>query len=46
VLRRLGVAAEVSRIYMFQNHMGEHDAQLASQRYEWAAINIIPQTCI
>jgi PAS domain S-box-containing protein len=43
VLRRLGAAAEVSRIYMFQNHVGEHDALLASQRYEWAAIGIIPQ---
>jgi PAS domain S-box-containing protein len=43
VLRRLGAAAEVSRIYMFQNHVGEHDTLLASQRYEWAATGIIPQ---
>jgi PAS domain S-box-containing protein len=43
VLRRLGTAAEVSRIYMFQNHIGEHDARLASQRYEWVASGIIPQ---
>ena len=43
VLQRLGVATEVSRVYVFQNHVGDHDAQLASQRYEWAASGIIPQ---
>jgi PAS domain S-box-containing protein len=43
VLQRLGSAAEVSRIYMFQNHVGEHDALLASQRYEWVASGVIPQ---
>jgi PAS domain S-box-containing protein len=43
VLRRLGAATEVSRIYMFQNHVGDHDALLASQRYEWSALGITPQ---
>jgi PAS domain S-box-containing protein len=43
VLGRLGAAAEVSRIYLFQNHVGDHERLLASQRYEWTAIGVIPQ---
>jgi PAS domain S-box-containing protein len=43
ILERLGTAAEVSRIYMFQNHAGEGAALLASQRYEWVAPGVIPQ---
>jgi PAS domain S-box-containing protein len=43
VLRRLGTAAEVSRSYLFQNHVGEHDARLSSQRYEWTAADVPPE---
>jgi len=42
-LASLGVAADVSRVYMFQNHMASDGALLASQRYEWAAPGITPQ---
>jgi PAS domain S-box-containing protein len=43
VLQRLGAATEVSRVYMFQNHVGGQAARLASQRYEWAANDVVPQ---
>jgi PAS domain S-box-containing protein len=43
VLQRLGAAAEVSRVYMFQNHVGGYNQVLASQRYEWTAVDISPQ---
>lgn len=43
VLARLGEAAQVSRVYVFQNHTGDGGALLTSQRYEWAAPGITPQ---
>jgi len=42
-LAGLGVAADVSRIYVFQNHTAPDGALLASQRYEWVAPGITPQ---
>jgi anti-anti-sigma factor len=45
VLNLLGHATDVSRVYIFQNHVGDHttDALLMSQVYEWAAPGIEPQ---
>lgn len=43
VLGRLGQATQVSRVYMFQNHVGVHGEELWSQRHEWAAPGISPQ---
>ncbi|MEO7912660.1 MAG: PAS domain S-box protein, partial [Roseiflexaceae bacterium] len=43
VLRRLGAATEVSRVYMFENHGSDQVTHLVSQRYEWAANDIVPQ---
>ncbi len=37
VLARLGEAAEVSRVYVFENHPQEGDRLLTSQRFEWTA---------
>lgn len=42
-LARLGAAAAVSRVYIFQNHPGEADEWFTSQRAEWCAAGIIPQ---
>jgi PAS domain S-box-containing protein len=43
VLPRLGQAAGVSRVYLFQKHTGEQGELLASQRYEWCALGIPAQ---
>jgi PAS domain S-box-containing protein len=43
VLERLGQAAEVSRVYIFENHAGKDGALLTSQRYEWVRPGITPQ---
>jgi two-component system, cell cycle sensor histidine kinase and response regulator CckA len=43
VLERLGVAAGVSRVYMFENHVGASGELLTSQRYEWVAPGVAPQ---
>ncbi len=43
MLRRLGEATQVSRVYMFQNHLGEDGTPLTSQRFEWVAPGIEPQ---
>jgi PAS domain S-box-containing protein len=40
VLERLGQAAEVSRAYVFENHVTEDGILLTSQRYEWLAPGI------
>ncbi len=42
MLRLLGEAAEVSRVYVFENHLGEDGTSLTSQRYEWVAPGIEP----
>jgi len=43
VLARLGEAADVSRLYVFEDHRDEQGRLLASQRYEWAAPGVEPQ---
>ncbi|MCX7853584.1 MAG: GAF domain-containing protein, partial [Caldilineales bacterium] len=42
-LARLGEAAAVSRVYIFQNHQDEDGEWFTSQRAEWCAAGIIPQ---
>jgi PAS domain S-box-containing protein len=42
-LARLGQAADISRVYVFENHVDEHGTLLTSQRYEWGAAGITPQ---
>jgi len=43
VLARLGQAAGVSRVYIFQNRVAEDGALLSDQRYEWTAPEIRPE---
>lgn len=43
ILARLGAAAQVSRVYIFENHLGPDGSLLTSQRYEWTAAGIAPQ---
>lgn len=43
VLRQIGKAARVSRVYIFHNHPGEDGQMLTSQLYEWVAPGIVPQ---
>jgi len=43
VLARLGEAAAVSRVYVFEEHQDERGRLLISQRYEWVAAGISPQ---
>ena len=43
VLDRLGQAAGVSRVYVFQNHTDWQDNSVFSQRFEWAADGASPQ---
>jgi len=40
VLKRLGQAAEVSHVYIFENYAGPDGELMGSQRYEWAAPGI------
>ena len=43
VLAQLGEAADVSRVYLFENHWKNGARLLTSQRYEWCAEGIEPQ---
>jgi DNA-binding NtrC family response regulator len=43
VLRRLGEASEVSRVYIFENYVGEGGEVWAAQRYEWVAPGVSTQ---
>ncbi|MFZ0544946.1 MAG: PAS domain S-box protein [Candidatus Promineifilaceae bacterium] len=43
VLSLLGKAANVSRVYIFQNHTGEKGSILTSQLFEWVAPDIPSQ---
>jgi len=43
VLAQLGNAADVSRVYIFENHWENGQRLLTSQRYEWCAAGIQPQ---
>ncbi|MDQ3855822.1 MAG: PAS domain-containing protein, partial [Chloroflexota bacterium] len=41
VLSRLGEATSVSRVYIFENHLGPCGQRLISQKYEWTAPGVI-----
>jgi len=43
VLVRLGEAASVSRIYIFENEAADGSAVITSQRHEWAAEGVTPE---
>ncbi len=43
VLERLGTAADVSRVYVFRNHINAVGDLLTSQEHEWVAEGITPQ---
>lgn len=43
VLELLGQATDVSRIYIFQNHLDPEGTLLTSMRYEWTAEGVEPQ---
>ncbi|RLC86856.1 MAG: hypothetical protein DRJ03_07605 [Chloroflexi bacterium] len=43
VLRSLGETAAVSRVHLFENHLGSEGELTASLRYEWCAPGIEPQ---
>jgi PAS domain S-box-containing protein len=43
ILRKLGEATQVSRVYIFENHVSETGALLTSQRFEWVGEGISPQ---
>jgi diguanylate cyclase (GGDEF)-like protein/PAS domain S-box-containing protein len=43
VLKDLGQATGVDRVYIFENHLGDDSRQLSSQRFEWAAEGVKPQ---
>ena len=43
VLHCLGETAEVSRVYLFENHLSPGGELLCSQRYEWCAPGVEPQ---
>lgn len=43
VLKALGQATEVDRVYVFENHLSPERAPLTSQRYEWAKPGVDPQ---
>ncbi|MDR7608235.1 MAG: EAL domain-containing protein [Armatimonadota bacterium] len=43
LLRLLGEAAGVSRVYVFENHVAADGTLLTSQRHEWCAPGIEPQ---
>ena len=43
ILETLGHAAEVSRVYIFENKTRRDGALVTSQRYEWVAPGIKPQ---
>lgn len=42
-LRRLGEAAETSRVYIFENFTGDDGELFATQRYEWVADGVSAQ---
>jgi PAS domain S-box-containing protein len=43
VLGRLGIAARVGRVYVFENYVGQDGNLWATQRYEWTAPGVSPQ---
>lgn len=43
VLQRIGLAAGVSRVYVFQNHHYDSGVLVMRQRYEWVAVGVSQQ---
>ncbi len=43
VLARLGEGTDVSRVYIFENHLDADGNPVASQRFEWSAPGVEPQ---
>ncbi len=43
VLQRLGAATGVSRVYIFENYLGEDGELWSTQRYEWVAPGVSSQ---
>ncbi len=43
VLEKVGRAAQVDRVYIFQTHSADDGVEYASQRFEWVADDIKPQ---
>ena len=43
ILEELGYAAEVSRVYIFENHRKEDGTHVTTQRYEWASPGTAPE---
>ncbi len=43
VLEQLGIAAQASRVYIFERFISEEGVSLVSQRHEWVAEDIEPQ---
>jgi PAS domain S-box-containing protein len=44
VLERLGLATGASRVYVFENRLGEDGEIWGSQRHEWVAPSVLAQT--
>ncbi len=43
ILQGLGIAVEVSRVYVFKNHSGGKGELLSSRKYEWTKTGVAPQ---
>jgi PAS domain S-box-containing protein len=43
ILEELGYAAEVSRVYIFENHQKDDGTRVTTQRYEWASPGTAPE---
>ena len=43
ILAQLGQATNVSRVYVFENHIGDDGTHLTTQRYEWVSSEIMSQ---
>jgi PAS domain S-box-containing protein len=43
ILETLGHAAEVSRMYIFENHTRPDGTRITSHRYEWVALGVVSQ---
>lgn len=43
VIKKLGNASKVSRVYIFQNHTDDEGTLLATQLFEWVTTGITPQ---
>ncbi len=43
VLARLGTTVDVSRVYLFENHLDDAGRAVTRQRFEWTAEGVTPQ---